>query len=145
MDLFIGSSACLPWLKHFRGIFRLTDKVFQRLFLDAVDSTFSSLGESARQSIYFHLESKFKIAKEEIPRRLEDFESGLEKIFGEGNRFLEVLIMKKLYEKMGSEGDILKWNDGKEFRFADYVKAAEQHFLQKRRPKPTKTAKPNFV
>jgi hypothetical protein len=111
----------------------LTDKAFQKLFLDAVDSTFSSLGDSARQSIYFHLESKFKITRDEIPCRLEDFENGLEKIFGEGNRFLEILIMKKLYEKMGSEGNILKWDQTKEFKFVDYIKAAEQHFSQKKK------------
>jgi hypothetical protein len=109
----------------------LTDKAFEKLFLDAVDSAFSSLGESARQSIYFHLESELKIAKNEIPHRLEDFENGLERIFGEGNRFLEILIMKKLYEKMGAEGNILKWDEGKEFSFVDYVKAAQQHFSKK--------------
>lgn len=109
----------------------MTDKSFQKLFLGAIDSAFSSLGESAKQSIYFHLESEFKIAKEEIPCRLEDFEKGLEKIFGEGSRFLEILIMKKLHEEMGSEGNILRWDEGREFSFADYVKAAEQHFSQK--------------
>ena len=115
----------------------MTNKDFQKLFLEAVDSAFSSLGESVRQSIYFHLENKFKIAKEEIPCRLEDFENGLEKIFGEGNRFLEVLIMKKLCEKMGSEGNILKWDESREFMFVDYVKAAERHFSQKRRKTET--------
>jgi len=113
----------------------LTEKTFQKLFLEAVDSAFSSLGDSAKQSIYFHLENKFKIARNEIPRRLKDFEDGLEKIFGAGNRFLEVLIMKKLYEKLGSEGNILKWDEDKEFNFVDYVKAAEQNFSQGKRKK----------
>jgi hypothetical protein len=127
------NSTWFSWLEHFRGISGLTDKTFQKLFLEAVDSAFSSLGESARQSIYFHLENKFKIAKDEIPCRIEDFENGLEKIFGEGNRFLEVLIMRKLYEKLGSEGNILKWDESRQFRFVDYVKAAERHFSQKKK------------
>jgi hypothetical protein len=108
----------------------LTEKAFQKLFLEAVDSAFSSLGDSAKQSIYFHLENKFKITRNEIPRRLKDFDDGLEKIFGAGNRFLEVLVMKKLYEKLGTEGNILKWDEDKEFNFVDYVKAAEQNFSQ---------------
>jgi hypothetical protein len=98
--------------------------------LEAVDSALSSLGDSARQAVYFHLEKKFDIPKDDIPRRVEDFDQGLERIFGVGTRFLEVLIMKKLYEEMGSKGTILKIGQGKKFKFPDYVRAAEQSFLR---------------
>jgi len=111
----------------------LAEKAFQKLFLESVDSAFSSLGESAKQSIFFHLESEFKIARDEIPCRLEDFDNGLEKIFGTGSRFLEVLIMKNLYERIGGEGKILKWDEGKEFRFVDYVKAAQRNLTKHKR------------
>ena len=111
----------------------MAEKAFQKLFLESVDSAFSSLGESAKQSIFFHLESEFKIARDEIPCRLEDFENGLEKIFGTGSRFLEVLIMKNLYERIGGEGKILKWDEGKEFRFVDYVKAAQRNLTKHKR------------
>jgi hypothetical protein len=103
----------------------LTEKAFQKLVLKAVDSTLSSLGDSARQSVYFHLEKKFEISRDEIPGRIQDFEHGLEQIFGVGTRFLEVLIMKKLYEEIGSKGKILRLDQGKEFKFVDYVRAAE--------------------
>jgi len=106
---------------------------FQKLLLEAVDDAFSSLGDSAKQSIYFHLETKFKVPKTEIPCRLEDFESGLESIFGIGTRFLEILIMKKLYETMESKGRSLKWDEGKEFKFTDYVKTAEQLFSRRKK------------
>ncbi len=106
----------------------MADKGFHKLFLDAVDGAFSSLGDSAKQSIYFHLETKFKVPKDQIPSRLEDFENGLENIFGVGTRFLEILIMKKLYETMKPKGRTLKWDEGKEFKFTDYVKTAEQVF-----------------
>jgi hypothetical protein len=108
----------------------LTEKAFQKCFLEAVDAAFSSLGDSAKQAIYYHLESKFKIPRDEIPCRVEDFETGMEKIFGAGTRFLEVLIMKKLHENIGPEMDVLKWNESKEFKFTDYVKAAERNFSQ---------------
>jgi hypothetical protein len=114
--------------KTFRGIRQLSDKVFNKLLLDAVDGAFSSLGDSAKQSIYFHLETKFKVSKDQIPCRLEDFENGLENIFGVGTRFLEILIMKKLYETMKPKGRSLKWDEGKEFKFTDYVRTAEQVF-----------------
>jgi len=111
----------------------LTEKAFQKCFLEAVDAAFSSLGDSAKQSIYYHLENKFMIPRDEIPCRVEDFEIGLEKIFGVGTRFLEVLIMKKLYENIGPEMDILKWDESKEFKFIDYVKTAERNFSQKKK------------
>lgn len=111
----------------------MTDKDFQKLFLEAVDDAFSSLGDSARHAIYFHLENKFKMPREEIPQRLEDFEDGLEKIFGAGTMFLEILIMKKLYETMGPRSRTLKWDEGKEFKFIDYVKGAEQLFSKRRK------------
>jgi hypothetical protein len=107
--------------------------VFQKCFLESVDAAFSSLGDSAKQSIYYHLETKFRIPRDEIPCRVADFEKGLEKIFGTGTRFLEVLIMKKLHENIGPEMDVLKWDGTKEFRFIDYVKAAECNFSQKKK------------
>lgn len=113
----------------------MAEKAFQKLFLEAVDSTFSSLGDSVRQSIYFHLQNKFNITRDDIPCRLEDFEKGLVRIFGEGNRFLEVLIMKNLYERMGPGQAPMKWEEGKEFKFIDYVKVAEQNFARRKRKK----------
>lgn len=111
----------------------MTEEGFQKILLEAVDGAFSSLGESARQAIYFHLETEFKMPRSEIPDRLEDFERGLEKIFGIGTRFLEILIMKKLYQTIQPKGKILRLGEGKEFRFVDYVKAAERTFSRKRK------------
>ncbi|MGB8779061.1 MAG: hypothetical protein WCD81_00225 [Candidatus Bathyarchaeia archaeon] len=111
----------------------MTGKDFHKLFLQAVDDAFSSLGDSARQSIYFHLETRFGMPRDEIPNRLEDFENGLEKIFGAGTKFLEILIMKRLYEMMEPKRRIMKWNDDNEFKFIDYVKATEQSFYKKKR------------
>ncbi len=103
-------------------------KAFERLLIEAIDDAFSSLGNSVRQSIYFHLETKFKIPKSEIPTHVQDFEAGLEKIFGSGSKFLEILIMKKLYEKTGKP---LEWDESKKLVFVDYVKAARQSFSKK--------------
>jgi hypothetical protein len=111
----------------------LSEKAFQKLLLEALDDAFSSLGDSARQSIYFHLKKKSKIDRTEIPCRLEDFESGLESIFGPGTQFLEILVMKKLHEKIGPKGKALKWSEEKEFKFVDYVKAAEESFSRQKR------------
>ena len=108
----------------------MSEKAFRELLLEAVDSTLSSLGESVKQSVYFHLEKKFDIPKDEIPSRVGDFDKGLEKIFGVGAQFLEVLIMKKLYEEVGAKGKILKVGQGQEFNFVDYVNAIELTYFR---------------
>jgi hypothetical protein len=114
----------------------LAKKPFEDLFLEAVDEALASLGESVRQAIYFHLEKKFKLAKKDIPNNLEEFANGLEKIFGMGAQFLEILIMKKLYEKIDQP---LVWNEEKELVFAEYVGVAKQSYSQKN--KEVKTIK----
>ncbi len=106
----------------------MTKKTFDELFLEALDEALLTLGESARQSIYFHLADKFKIEKNTILSRLESFECGLDKIFGIGARYIEILIMQKLYEKVGQP---LEWEEEKELIFVDYVNAAKQTFSRK--------------
>ncbi len=107
----------------------MAERAFEKLLGEAIDDALQTLGDSARQSIYFHLEDRFKVTKDDIPRRLEDFEQGLERIFGPGSRFLEILIMQKLYEKTGKP---LDWDETKELLFIDYVKAAKQSYSRKK-------------
>jgi len=109
----------------------LAKNTFDKLLLEAVDDALSSLGESAKLSIYFHLENRFKVAKDEIPYRLQDFTDGLEKIFGIGAHFIEILIMKNLFEKVGQP---LEWNENKELSFVEYVTAAKQSYLKSAKP-----------
>ncbi len=108
----------------------MVKKAFEKLFLEAVDKTLASLGDSARQAIYFHLENKFKIERNQIPESVEDLADGLEKIFGVGAQFLEILIMKNLYERIGQP---LEWDKSKELIFTEYVAAARRSFLKERK------------
>lgn len=113
----------------------MAKKAFEKLLLETIDDALSSLGDSAKQSIYFHIENNSKIAKNDIPYHIEDFADGLEKIFGLGAKFLEILIMKKLYEKVGQP---LDWNESKELGFVEYVTAAKQSFLKKKKVETVK-------
>jgi hypothetical protein len=103
----------------------LSRKTFEEILLESIDEALSSLGESVKESIYFHLKDKFKISREEIPWRIRDFAEGLEKIFGLGARFLEILIMKRLYARIEQP---LEWNESEEFIFVNYVEAARRSF-----------------
>ena len=103
---------------------------FDKLLLEAVDEGLSSLGESSKQAIYFHLEKRFNIKKREIPHKIEAFADAIEKIFGLGANFLEILIMKQLHEKVGQS---FKWPEYKELTFIEYVAVAKRSFVWNRR------------
>jgi len=51
---------------------------FNRLLLEAVDEGLSSMGESSRQAVYFHIEKNSNIRRHEIPCRIEDFDTAIE-------------------------------------------------------------------
>ena len=100
---------------------------FDKLLVSAIDDALTSLGESVKQSIYFHIENKFNVARNDIPENLKDFQGGLEKIFGTGARFIEILIMKNLHTKIGLP---LKM-ESEQLEFVEYIDVAKRGFLEK--------------
>ena len=99
-------------------------KDFNELLIEAIDEALNSLGESVKQSIYFHIENKF-VPKKDIPDKIQDFQGGLEKIFGAGAQFIEILIMKNLHAKIGITLTVESDNP---LEFVNYVNAAKQSF-----------------
>lgn len=96
---------------------------FEKLILDAIDGSLSSLGQSAKQAIYYHLEKSFKIKKAEIPLKIEKFTIAIEEIFGDGAKLLEIQMMKRLHEKAGNT---LRYSPTKDkLIFADYMRTHE--------------------
>lgn len=95
---------------------------FEKTLLVAVDEGLSSLGDSPKQAILFHLENSFKLRKTKIPTNLTEFVKALEGIFGPGASYLEKLIVKRLYEKLG-----LEFEEEEMWDFLDYVDYAKKH------------------
>jgi hypothetical protein len=106
----------------------LPERDFEKLLVEAVDEALTSLGESSKQAIYFHLDENFSIKKDEIPCKIENFAKAIEKTFGFGAEFLEVLIMKHLCRKVGTA---FECHESKDFTFIQYVTAAKRSFEQK--------------
>ncbi len=100
---------------------------FNKLLVSAIDEALNSLGTSVKQSIYFHIENKFSVARNEIPENLIEFQGGLEKIFGTGARFIEILIMKNLHSKIGLP--LIMENE--QLEFVKYVDVVKEGFLKK--------------
>ena len=94
---------------------------FEKLLLEAVDEGLSSLGDSSKQAIYFHLEKTFKVSKKDIPNKIDEFANAIENIFGFGAKFLEIQIMRSLYEKVGHA--FTYFPEQEELLFAEYVSA----------------------
>jgi len=99
----------------------LHNRIFEKLLLEAVDEALSSLGASSKEAIYLHLENTFDINKPDIPHKIEEFVNAIEKIFGLGAKFLEIQIMKRLYEKVGP---VFKYFPERDLIFTEYVAAA---------------------
>jgi hypothetical protein len=99
---------------------------FNRILLVAVEETLASLGDSPKQAIFFHLETRFKVRKEHIPESLTEFANALEGIFGFGASYLEKLIIKRLYEKLG-----LEFENGKDWDFLTSVSKVQKHVIHK--------------
>lgn len=99
---------------------------FSKILLSAVDESLSTLGDSPKQAILFHLETSFNIKKEAIPTNITDFAKALEEIFGPGASYLERLIVKRINEKLG-----LSCEDAEKMDFLDYVNQLKRHLLSK--------------
>ncbi|MCW4005172.1 MAG: hypothetical protein NWF04_01030 [Candidatus Bathyarchaeota archaeon] len=81
---------------------------FDDVLLQAIEDGLTNLGESPKQIVYFHLEKKFSLKKEDIPKHLENFSLALQSIFGVGGRSIETMILKSLCLKYGINYDDLK-------------------------------------
>jgi hypothetical protein len=105
------------------------DRSFYDTLLEAIDEAFSSLGESPKTAIYFHLENSMGIQKREIPFRMDDFQNALEKIFGSGARLLEILFVKNLHEKIKTtyKWDMPRWVVP-ELTFQEYLHLVKMEF-----------------
>ena len=96
--------------------------IFEELLLEAIDEGPSVLGESAKQAIYCHLEKTYKMNRQDIPYRIEEFIDAIEKIFGAGAKIIEILIMKCLYKKVGY--NFKNYPRPKDLTFTEYIAAA---------------------
>lgn len=96
---------------------------FEEHLQEAVDEGLSLLGESSKQVVYFYLEKTFKMNKQDIPYKIEDFIDALEKIFGNGAKILEIQIMKCLFKKVGCT--LKNYAGQKSLEFTEYVEAVK--------------------
>jgi len=86
----------------------------------AIDDSLSSIGDSCKQLIYFHLETTFHIKKQEIPQKIDEFASALEEMLGLGAPLIEMKILEALHDQFPN---FVYFPRGDELVFTDYVKS----------------------
>jgi len=91
---------------------------FETAIIEAVDEGFSPFGHSSKQAIYFHLENTFKITKQEIPYKIEEFADAIEQIFGAGAKLIEIRIIEALHKRIQ---DFVHLPKKRELVFTEYV------------------------
>jgi hypothetical protein len=79
---------------------RSSKLVFEQLINETIDNVFSSLGTACRQTIYYYLEKKYRLKKNDIADHIVEFSDALEQIFGGAAALVEIQIMKKLCRKV---------------------------------------------
>jgi hypothetical protein len=98
----------------------------EAIIIEAVDEVFSSLGQPCKQALYFQLENTYRIKKQEIPLKIEDFTNAIEQIFGIGAKFIEMKIIEVLHEK--TQG-LMYFPKKKDLMFAEYVQNLRHFFM----------------
>lgn len=94
----------------------MIDTSLNKVLLDAVDSGLLILGENSRMAIYFHLDKTFKIKREEIALKFEEFKEALENIFGPGAEIIKAVIVRELQTRLDSD-----FEEKGTFELASYV------------------------
>ena len=107
----------------------LHSRDFDSLLLEAVDEGLGWLGESAKQTIYHHLEKDFNIRRSDIPLKIERFTEAIEQIFGTAAALLEIQIIKNLHEKVGDSHIVFP--ETQNLVFIEYVETVKLPFLNK--------------
>jgi hypothetical protein len=77
-----------------------SDKKFDQYLLEAIDETFSSLGEVVKNAVFEHLQNDFQIKRVDIPIEICEFSKVIHKVFGLGAGRLELKIMNSLNSKL---------------------------------------------
>jgi len=104
-----------------------TEDEFKVAMIETVDESFSSFCNLNKEAVYFHLENTFKISKQEIPNKIEDFADAIEQMFGVGAKLIEIRIIGMLHKRVPEFVFFPKKGD---VGFKEYVASLRAFWLQ---------------
>ncbi len=90
------------------------------LFSDCLDQVLTDiLGRRAKEAIYDYMERNYAVAREDIPKKIENFFMLTEELFGKGSKTIARCIMTRLWRQLG-----WKFIEIPGFEFPDYLEVA---------------------
>ena len=81
------------------------------------------LGNEPKLAVYQYLSSIHSLDREQIPEKVDQFSAGMRKALGSASKVIERLILKKLYQRIGST-----FREVSDLDFTDYVAEAKRRF-----------------
>lgn len=103
----------------------MSDKTqsFSLILLSCIDDGLSVLGNEPREAAYQFLRTICSLPREEIPERVPEFAAGLKKALGGASKVIERVILRKLFEKTGSN-----FKEVPDADFNEYVLDAKRRY-----------------
>ena len=99
--------------------------------MNSVEQAFSKFDCKTKQKLYLLLEIEYRIKKEEIPGKISDFASALEKMLGVSAILIEIYILKNIHQAVPS---FICDIDCKNFSFPKYIELFEEYIKFKSSP-----------
>ncbi len=104
------------------------DARFRHLLLESIDESLRNVfSEGVRQTIFYQLEDKFSLRREEVPQRVHDFEKGLTAMVGSPAAVLIRLIVRNLSAKLG-----IPYHQRMDYDFKMYVEDYKRRYEENR-------------
>ena len=77
-----------------------SDNKFEVTMMEAIDESLSSFASLDKLEVYRHLENCFKIRKQEIPFKTEEFADAMGQMFGIGAKLVEIKIIETVHKRV---------------------------------------------
>lgn len=100
---------------------------FDETLLEAITETLSSFDEKVEKAVYEYLD-KINLQKQEIPRKVEAFEEGLNEVLGQDARNALANVLKRLY---GTIGIPFEQEEFDKLSFIDHVRRARMQMYER--------------
>lgn len=101
----------------------MSKESFDDLLLECIDEGLSVLGNEPKLAVYQYLSSIHSLDREQIPEKIDEFSAGMRKALGSASKVIERLILKKLFQRLGSN-----FKETSNLEFVDYVIDAKRRF-----------------
>jgi hypothetical protein len=100
---------------------------FEEVVIEAIDHSLASFTKLDKEIIYLYIEANFKIRKQEIPSKIENFTDAIEQMFGDGAKLIEIRIIQALHNRIP---EFMFFPKKGSIEFKEYIASLRSFLLQ---------------